>query len=243
MRYGTALAAVLVGVSACHGIAPSTPSLISPTPVSQTPTALRVVPEPAQLPIGGGTALVRVELVAGVTGVQNTRVTLAASSGALSRADVLTDSTGHATVDWSGQESGTITAVAGAITGTAPIIVEVPPPPPPNVPPILQPPLPPPTPLPPPAPALTVTAMASPLQVAISTPVTLTAVVDNLHSGETVTAYQWDWDGGGVVDETTVAAVRAHTYTSDGIMAPKVTILTSSGRSTSASGRVIVYRP
>jgi transcriptional regulator with XRE-family HTH domain len=90
------------------------------------------------------------------------------------------------------------------------------------------------------------TVHASPLQVAAGSMTTLSASVSNLRAGESVTAYQWDWEGAGkgtTFDETSIANSRSHVYPTDGIRNPIVQILTSAGRSATGSGRVIVFKP
>jgi hypothetical protein len=69
-----------------------------------------------------------------------------------------------------------------------------------------------------------------------------TARVTNLAAGETVLAYQWDWDGTGpfVSDDTSAANFRSHVYPEDGVKTARVLVLTSQGRSTSAGTDVFV---
>ena len=72
---------------------------------------------------------------------------------------------------------------------------------------------------------------------------TLSASVSNLEPGEVVTAYQWDYEGDKTIDETSVSASRSQVYTSDGIIAPTVRVLTSANRSAIGAGQVIVFKP
>lgn len=238
--------AIGVGLAACHGIEhPQSP--ISPTPRSTAPARLTIVQTPGEIPVGGGSALLIIEaLGADGLGVV-TPVSLEASGGELGTDRVTTDTTGHATASWQGTTSATLTARAGEMVTVAPLRVQ--PPvvlPPPSVPPPPAPRPAPDPPAPPPAPSLTLTATASPFQVAVGAPVILSITTANLAAGESITAYQWDWEGTGkgtTFDDTSVDASRAHTYATDGIKAPIVKVLTSSGRTTSTTGRIVVYKP
>jgi hypothetical protein len=233
------IVAFSLALSACHGI--EYPTAPAPAPArSQTPVKMSVVMSPAELPVGGGSAVLIVEtLGADGSGVE-TSVTLSASGGELGTSQLQTDRTGHAKGSWVGTQTATLTATAGAVTAVSSLrVIEPTKLPPPSVPP---PPTPTPTPepLPTPAPALSLAVSATPLQVTAGSPTTLTATVQNLNAGESVTAYQWDWDGNGTTEETTIDAARAHAYATDGIMAPIVKILTSGGRTATGTGRVIV---
>jgi hypothetical protein len=234
---------LLLGAVGCHGIEHLSPT--APAPARSTTAArLTVVTSPGQLPIGGGSALLTVEALSADGSGVITPVDLSVSGGTLAVSRVTTDTTGHATASWDGTATATLTATSGdVVTITAIRVTEPATLPPPSVPP---PPTPQPTPepLPIPAPALSMTLNASPLQVAVGSSTTLTVSPQNLNPGEFVTAYQWDWEGTGTTfDETTTGNSRAHIYAADGIKAPIVRILTSSGRSSIGTGRVIVYRP
>jgi hypothetical protein len=232
-------------LSACHGIEyPPT----SPTPParSQTPVKMFVTMSPGELPVGGGSARLIVEaLGADGSGVE-TPVTLSASGGELGAAQLQTDRTGHVTGSWVGTQTATLTATAGDVVAISSLRVSEPIKlPPPSVPPAPTP-TPTPEPLPTPTPALSLVIDASPLQVAAGTATTLSASVSNLRAGESVTAYQWDYEGAGkgtTFDETSVANARAHVYATDGIRNPIVLVLTSAGRSVTGTGRVIVFKP
>jgi hypothetical protein len=232
---------LLVLVSGCHGIE----HLTAPTPAparSQTPVKMFVVMSPGELPVGGGSALLIVEATgADGLGVE-TPVTLNASGGELGTSDLRTDKTGHATGSWAGTQTATLTATAGDVIAVSSLRVIEPtklPPPSEPRPPTPQPE---PTPLPTPAPSLSVSVSATPSQVAVGGTSTLSATVSNLRAGETVIAYQWDWEGDKTIDDTGIDAARAHIFPTDGVIAPTVHVLTSSGRSATGNGQVIVYK-
>lgn len=244
IRFGL-LAALALALAACHGIQPNPASPTRPAR-SNVPVRLALVHTPGELPIGGGSVIVSVEAIGADGFGVSTSVALAVSTGELGVDHVVTDRTGYATASWHGTQTATITGTAGDVVTIGTIPVNEPVVPLPNPPPQPQPPAPAPTPLPPIPPSLTMSVSASPLQVALFSPVTLTATVMNLNSGEQVIAYQWDWEGHGrgeTFDETSRVDNRPHTYLTDGIKTPLVLILTSSGRQTSAAGRVIVYKP
>lgn len=89
-------------------------------------------------------------------------------------------------------------------------------------------------------PPLSATLTATPLQIVAGSSTTLSVTTQNLNAGESVSAYQWDWTNDGTIDETTIDPSRAHVYASDGIITPAVRLLTSTGRTSIATGRVIV---
>jgi hypothetical protein len=236
-----AVGVLLIGLAGCHGIE----HLTAPAPAperSQTPVKMFVVMSPGELPVGGGSALLIVEAT-GVDGLGvETPVTLNASGGELGTSELRTDKTGHATGSWAGTQTATLTATAGDVIAVSSLRVIEPtklPPPSEPRPPTPQPE---PTPLPTPAPSLSVSVSATPSQVAVGGTSTLSATVSNLRAGETVIAYQWDWEGDKTVDDTGIDASRAHVFPTDGIIAPTVHVLTSSGRSATGSGQVIVYK-
>jgi hypothetical protein len=239
-RCALLLASALV-LSACHGIEP-TPTSPAPSARSQTPVKMFVSMSPAQLPVGGGSALLIVEaLGADGSGVE-TSVSLSASGGELGTSQLQTDRTGHATGSWAGKETATLTATAGEVVAISSLrVIEPTKLPPPSVPPPPTP-TPEPTPLPPIPPALTVSVAASPARVPVGGSSTLTVTVGNLNAGETVTAYQWDWEGDKTIDDTGIDPSRAHVFPVDGVIAPVVRVLTSSNRSASATGQVIVFK-
>jgi hypothetical protein len=237
-----AIGVLLIGLAGCHGI--EHPTEPAPVPArSQTPVKMSVVMSPAELPAGGGSALLIVEaLGADGSGVE-TPVTLSASGGELGASQLQTDRTGHATGSWAGTQTATLTATAGAVSAVSSLrVIEPTKLPPPSVPPPPTP-QPEPTPLPTPVPALSVTVTASPASIPVGGSTTLSATVNNLLPGEVVTAYQWDYDGDKTVDETSVSSSRSHAYATDGIIAPTVRVLTSTNRSSSGTGQVVVFKP
>lgn len=244
-----AIVALALAAAGCHGIEPN-PTSPSTARSPIAPTAIQIVIMPGELPIGGGTADVLISTTAGAGSIVSPAITvrLSVDGGELSSGEVTTDSTGHARLTWTGTSNATVTAASGAISSTAAIKVNVPFVPPPQPPPTLPPPRPTPEPLPPqptPPPALSVTVSANPQQVQMGLPTTLTAQVSNLQAGETVLAYQWDWEGGTTfsADETTAGNSRQHIYVTDGVKTPVVLVQTSSGRTASASTRVFVVKP
>lgn len=241
----SAVVPALTFLVACHGIQHSP---TSPTPPARSQEAVRltIVQTPGEIPVGGGSALLTIEAL-GADGLGvTTPVSLEASGGELGVDRATTDTTGHAAVSWRGDKTASLTARAGNIITVSPLRVQVAVAlPPPSVPPPPTP-TPNPEPLPIPPPALSLALTSTPLQVAVGSPMTLSAAASNLNAGETVTAFQWDWEGSGsgtTFNETSVSSSRDHVYSGDGIKAPIVKILTSSGRSTTATGRVIVYKP
>lgn len=236
-----AVGVLLMGLAGCHDIE----HLTAPTPPparSQTPVKMFVVMSPGELPVGGGSALLIVE-VTGTDGLGvETPVTLSASVGELGTSELRTDKTGHATGSWAGTQTATLTARAGDVITVSSLKVNEPtklPPPSQPRPPTPQPE---PTPIPTPPPSIIVSLAATPPQVAVGGTSTLSATVSNLGAGESVIAYQWDWEGDKTVDDTGIDASRPHTFTADGIIRPTVRVLTSSGRSATGIGQVVVYK-
>lgn len=242
MRFG--LFAVFLALAGCHGIQP-TPTSPAPPARSSVPARLNLTMSPGELPIGGGSVVVRVETLGADGSGVSTSVALSVSSGELAGDQVRTDSTGHAVTAWQGTKTVKITGTAGEIISSTTVIVREPPVfPPPSDPPTPTPPPPPPPPPPPSVPQPVVSLSASPDRVAVGATTFLTATTANLSAGESVIAYQWIWEGTGTtIDETSIDPTRPHIYSADGIKAPRVTVLTSGGRSAGGSGRVIVYRP
>lgn len=242
MAHRWSIVALTFALSACHDI--EHPTAPTPAPArSQTPVKMFVVMSPGELPVGGGSAVLIVEATgADGLGVE-TSVTLNASGGELGTSELRTDKTGHATGSWAGTQTATLTATAGDVIAVSSLKVneatKLPPPSEPR-PPTPQPE---PTPIPPSAPSLGVSVVATPSQIAVGGTSTLSATVSNLRAGESVIAYQWDWEGDKTVDDTGIDASRAHVFPTDGIITPIVRVLTSSGRSASATGQVIVFKP
>jgi hypothetical protein len=242
MRYVTFVVVALLSC-ACHDITRN-PSPAAPAPVTLTPASIVITTDPGELPIGGGAAVIRLEVRAidGRT-VREVPVQLSADSGALEQTTFMADSTGHAVTRWNGTATATLRAVSGTATGETRLLVRVAEPvPPPSTPPPPTP-VPPPDPTPPsPPPALSVTMTAQSEQVPLGTAAIVTAETTNLHAGagESVISYTWSW-GDSTADQTTTVRNWSHTYTTAGIKTPTVSILTSEGRIASGPGRVVVY--
>jgi hypothetical protein len=233
---------MVVGVVGCHGIEHTPTSPGAPTR-STVPVRLSIVQSPGELPAGGGSAALLVEASGSDGGGVAAPVTLEVTGGELGADHLTTDSTGHASASWAGTSSATLTARAGEVISVSTIRVHEPTKlPPPSVPPPPTP-TPEPTPLPTPTPALSVTIGASPSSIPVGGSTTLSASVSNLQPGEVVTAYQWDYEGDKTVDETSVAASRSHLYAADGIISPTVRVLTSTNRSVTGAGQVVVFKP
>lgn len=246
-RSGIIVIACLLAAG-CHGIQPNptSPSAVVTSPV--TPTAIQIVVTPGELPIGGGTATLVISTVAssGTVVAPGVTVSLRVDGGELSTSNVTTDETGHARLTWTGTKKATVTAESGSLTNTATIGVNEPVVFPPDTPPAPRPtppPLPPQPPQPPQPDPLTLSVTPVPQQVVVNTPVTLTATVGKLQPGEVVLAYNWDWNGDEVIEETSAGPSRGHIYSTDGIKGPKVQALTNQGRSAIASTRVYVVTP
>jgi PKD repeat protein len=239
------VAVAVLALSSCGGIPPNPANPITgSSPATVTPHVIQLTLDPAQLPVGGGTATVRVEVLAtNGQGVADATVALEASGGTLEASQALTDTTGHTQVGWRGTESQTVTARLGDLVTVLPVIVEVPfVPPPPGVPPPPPPAPPAPTPLPPTTPgppALTVNLSASPSQVIEGDSVTFTALAVGI-SNESITSYEWDFDGDDTNDATSAGNSVAHVYTTHGVQPAAVTIRTTAGRSATGTRNVTV---
>lgn len=241
------LSVVLLALVGCHGIEP-TPTSPAPTARSNAAAKLAIVISPGELPIGGGSAVVRVEAL-GLDGFGvATAVALTASAGTLATDSVMTDSTGHATAAWSGTKTATIRGMAGELAASSTVPVREPTvfPPNPTPPPL---PVPTPTPIPTPAPTpppLSVSLMAFPDRVQVGYVLNVTATAAHLNPDESVMAYQWNWEWDGKTTttfaETSISDSRSHIYSADGIKPIRVQILTSSGRTVSGTLNVVVYK-
>lgn len=233
---------IVVGVVGCHGIE-HTPTGPSAPARSTVPVRLSIVQSPGELPAGGGSAALIIEAIGSDGLGVSAPVSLEVSGGELGTDHVTTDSTGHASGSWAGTASATLTARAGEAISVSTIrVVEPTKLPPPSVPPPPIP-TPEPTPLPIPAPSLTVSLTAAPASIPMGGSTTLSARVSNLQPSEVVTAFQWDYEGDKTVDETSVAASRSHLYAGDGIISPTVRVLTSTNRSATGTGQVVVFKP
>jgi hypothetical protein len=234
---------IVVALAGCHGIE-HTPTGPSAPARSTVPVRLTVIASPGELPVGGGSAALIIEALGSDGGGVASTVTLEVTGGELGADHVTTDGTGHASASWAGTSSTTLTARAGELIAVSTIRVLQPAKlPPPSVPPPPTP-TPEPTPLPTPTPALSVTLTAAPASIPVGGSTTLSASVSNLQPGEVVTAYQWDYEGDKTVNDTTLAASRTHVYPDPdgGIISPTVRVLTSSNRSATGTGQVVVFK-
>lgn len=234
-----------LALGACHGIEP-TPTSPKPPARSNVPARLAIVVSPGELPIGGGSVVVSVETLGADGFGVSTPVRLAVSAGTLTVDTLITDTTGHARTAWSGTKTATFTLTAGSLAAVSTTLAVREPtvfPPNPTPPPLPVPtPTPIPTPLPTPPP-LAINLVAGPDRVAVGYVVFVTATASNLNAGESVIAYQWNWDGAATFSETTIDNTRQHIYSSDGIKPIKVQLVTSSGRTVSGTINVVVYQP
>ena len=250
---------MLVVVAACHGPSASPTSAVVAPAAPLTPTSLRLVVSPAELPAGGGAVTVFVEALAGTAGVRDRQVGMAASSGALDADSVTTDSTGHGTVVWRTDRAGIIQATLGDLAaavsvkvgnttpapGPAPNPSPNPnptPPPAPTPAPTPGPPPTPPVPEPPLLPAgdLVLSIDSSPAAPNASTPVTWTASLTS-NTGAAVPRidrYVWDVNGDQLpdhVDERSpVVTYAAGSYTA------RLFVQTSDGREVTAQRAITI---
>ena len=124
-----------LALTACSDSSPTTPTPPAPGPAAGTAVRVTLTPNDWQLPASGGAVELTIATVANDVGslvAANVPVTLGASSGSLSVAQVTTDATGHARVTWSGTTAATITARAGEVEGIATIRIASNNPPPPS---------------------------------------------------------------------------------------------------------------
>jgi PKD repeat protein len=226
---------VCLMAAACDGPMPNPASPLAPTAaVPAVPTRINLVVSPAELPVGGGTAIVRIETVVGTSQVApNARVTLTASGGELDAGEVTTDQTGHARVNWTGTSDATITARAGEVVGTSTVKIAVPQlPPPPSTP---RPPA------PTPEPTLTATIAATPTAPLTTTPVTFSATLrySDASTPPAISTYAWDFGAAG----TSTAAAPVVTFATPGTYPVSVTVTTANGKTVTASSSIGVERP
>jgi hypothetical protein len=237
------LLGVLLAVSAAAcSDANSSPIDPTPPPPPVSPTVIALVMSPGELPTGGGTARVYIETRGGSQPAPNVRVTLSASGGALSGQEVVTDSTGHADVTWTGTQSATLTAAGAGLSSTLTLRVTppvvLPPLPPPPTPAPTPTPTPDPTPLPTPPVGLIVTLRPASQTVATGVLQAYIASESNLQGNEQVIGYQWEFETGATA--TTAGNARNYAYSTHGVKNPKVTILTNLGRTATGTGTVVI---
>jgi hypothetical protein len=266
MSYRTlGVVAALFLVSACSGHSnPIAPTPDPPPPSAATAGAVFVTPHEA-LPVGGGKTAVEVYTSLspdGRSAATFVPVHLEVSAGSLSAHDVTTDRTGHATVEWAGDKSATITAIAQAVRVTNTITVQappaasstpqpgctgcVPPTPPSPVPPFIPAPAPapppPPPPPPPPAPSLSVTLTASPENGVSPLTVAFTATPTTEGDVGTIVGYSWDWESSETTTpiDTTLTGDTTHDYLTSGVRTVTVTVHTDTGKAATAQITIAV---
>lgn len=240
-RVTRSLALGLLLAIGCRGSLPAAPTP-QQVPPAVAAAAIFLTPNSWDLPAGGGSLELTIVTAGNAGGnvvAPNVDVALSASSGVLSDASPRTDSTGHATVTWTGTSSATVVARAGDIQSAAAIRVPgTPPPPPPSSP---HGPPPPPTPPPPPKPptpenGVSVTIAVTPEYPVVGEPALFTAIVTT-QPASPVAAYAWDFDGG-AIDDTGASAVW--TFRVPNVNLVTLTVTTADGRTTTQVGRIIV---
>ena len=229
-------------VAACGDPPPSPTAPPGPDVPAVTATRIALVSTPGELPIGGGSARIFIETAAGSLAAPRVTVSLSATSGVLDQQQVTTDTTGHAAVSWTGNETATINASSGSLSTSTNVrvllpAVFIPSPPPPAPPPPV------PTPEPPPGPpTLRVTLRAGRSITPVGTDVDLYATIDpnSLMAGESILAYQWDCDGDKTFETTTVGAMKLCRYNTHGTVQSSVNALSSASRSATATVPLVV---
>ena len=244
---GVCAVGLLSGLVACSENSPTAPT--PPTaPISRAPTPTNIVlsATPDALPSAGGSADVRVRVIArntpqGDVGVSGVLVKLSSTEGALDAAELTTNDAGEGTVRWSTTKTGTIVARAGVIDAnlTIPVAIDVSPPTPPRIP--TPPPAPtpiPPTPEPPPPTDMAVTLTASPSSVTLGQSVTFTATAAPPAGAGVIRHFEWDYGDG--VTLTTGESVTTHTYAATGSYRARVTARTTTWANGTGSASVTV---
>jgi hypothetical protein len=229
---------VCLMAAGCEGPAPNPPSPLAPSAASAAaPTRINIVVSPAELPPGGGTAIVRIETVAGTSqAAPNARVALSASAGELEASEVTTDGTGHGQVTWRGTTSAIITARSGEVEATGRISIVVPNAlPPPSQP---RPPAPVPPPPPPPPVVLSATINSTPANPTTLDVVTLTVQLQNSDGSAVPAIATYAWTG--VTQSTVASPAQAFPVSTNAV---GVTVTTADGRTVTASGTVSVVHP
>ena len=243
---------VILLASACSK-SPTSPAPQPPPPAPLgTAAAIFLSPSSWDLPAEGGSLEITIATTgneAGSAVAANVPVTLSASSGELSASELRTDSTGHASVTWTGRSSATITARAGDVVGESRVNVKDsgPPPPTPNPNPGPSPapqpgPAPGPAPGPEPAPpsnGVSVFWSSTPASPTVGEPATFTATVSSRPEAA-VASYAWDFNEDGATDST--SATPTHTFTTSGRIGVTVTVTLVDGR-TATDGGGLQVRP
>jgi Cutinase/PKD domain len=89
------------------------------------------------------------------------------------------------------------------------------------------------------APAATLTA---PSRVVAGVPISLSAAASH-DVGEAIAGYDWDFDGDGSFDETTIAPIAAHVYPTTASLTAVVRVRSTSGLSSLATAPIVVAAP
>lgn len=223
---------LMLFLASCNGI--EYPSSPTGTTAAKAATTINIVATPAQLPQGGGTSAINIEVLAGLAGVAAANVQLTASEGALSVSEIVADSTGHARVEWRGTRTGTITARVGDVVSNATIRVLEPA--------VVNPPT---TPAPPPSPAPHPGPSSGDLTVRLEMtaaftgePVTFSATVSGNGVPFALSSLHWDMNGDGQPDRSGTPVTW--TYASAGPQTVDVVATASDGRRGDAGWRFTV---
>lgn len=235
------IALCALSLVACDGPEHLPPTSPAPPPV--VASRLTLIASPPELPIGGGTARIRIEAT-GANGQPSpgATVTLSATDGAFDETTAQTDSTGHASVLWTTTKGATVHARTGDVeTSLSVRVLEPPviPPPSPIPPPTPTPPPDPPIPPIPPGPSIVVT-LSAPSTFPVDQKLTVTASVSGLPSGDGVLAYQWDETNDGSNEATTTVNAYTFSYTSHGVKRVKCTVLSRQGLTSSGTAQIII---
>lgn len=196
----------VVFLSACQAIPPSptSPGVEPPAASNASVAMISVIATPLELPNGGGTVTLRIYAAATSAGTPqagNAKIQLTASTGRLKDAEIVTDWTGNAATEWSGEQTGEITATANGVTSRATIRVAgtpvvTPPAPTPNPNPTPTPPTP-----TPPSGSIELGALPPSQGVYATEAATYQAAIR--YSGEVRDEkIEWDFDGDGRTDRT-----------------------------------------
>lgn len=241
-------AVLLLSTIACGYENPTQPSLPVVQPTPGVPTRIELT---ANAGIGeeAGSGRINARVLDGLShGLPGVTVTFTAAGGTLGVSQVVTDGTGSASTTITGPAGPiAISAIVGTVEQKTQIAIQAvpPPPPPPSVPPP-APPRPAPVPTPPapiPAPEFTVKLTTTVSSVPAGTAIDFVATVTN-PGGEIIQAYQWDLDGDGKFEFTTVVPTRQSAPLSDpGIHTAKVQVTSTSNRTASGTVTYVVTTP
>ena len=231
---------ILVWATDCKAPQHLPPTAPNP-PVAQTPTRLSLALSPPELPVGGGTVVLRVEATA-VNGspAPQARVAISASDGTLQADHVMTDETGHGRVEWAVKTNATVRASVGDLVAEATIKVQTPPTTPPSPsPPAPTPPVPaPPDPSPPTpgSPGLRVTFFAVSPPVRANVPAQFHFSVNP--AGTAIKAVAWDFNADNAIDSE--SALPRWTFSEVGRAHISVTVTSAAGEIARDAGGIDV---